>query len=103
MDSIKKNKRKSVICWTVAFVLATAYLIISCLPFIFMVLNSFKEKFEMLVKGVFSLPDTFYIDNYKEVLRRIYYIFHEQCHCIGNIFDFITVHCSLCLLSFGKI
>ena len=25
MDSIKKNKRKSVICWTVAFVLATAY------------------------------------------------------------------------------
>lgn len=68
MDSIKKNKRKSVICWIVAFVLATAYLIISCLPFIFMVLNSFKEKFEMLVKGVFSLPDTFYIDNYKEVL-----------------------------------
>lgn len=48
MDSIKKNKRKSVICWTVAFVLAIGYLIISCLPFIFMVLNSFKEKFEML-------------------------------------------------------
>ena len=68
MDSIKKNKRKSVICWTVAFVLAIGYLIISCLPFIFMVLNSFKEKFEMLVKGVFALPDTFYIENYKEVL-----------------------------------
>ena len=68
MDSIKKNKRKSVICWTVAFVLAIGYLIISCLPFIFMVLNSFKEKFEMLVKGVFALPDAFYIENYKEVL-----------------------------------
>ena len=68
MDSIKKNKRKSVICWIVAFVLAIGYLIISCLPFIFMVLNSFKEKFEMLVKGVFALPDAFYIENYKEVL-----------------------------------
>ena len=68
MDSIKKNKRKSVICWPVAFVLAIGYLIISCLPFIFMVLNSFKEKFEMLVKGVFALPDAFYIENYKEVL-----------------------------------
>lgn len=68
MDSIKKNKRKSIICWIVAFALAIIYLIISCLPFIFMVLNSFKEKFEMLVKGVFALPDAFYIDNYKEVL-----------------------------------
>ena len=68
MDSIKKNKRKSVICWIVAFVLAIGYLIISCLPFIFMVLNSFKEKFEMLVKGVFALPDACYIENYKEVL-----------------------------------
>lgn len=68
MDSIKKNKRKSIICWVIAFALAIFYLVVSCLPFIFMVLNSFKEKFEMLTKGVFSLPDTFYVQNYKEVL-----------------------------------
>lgn len=68
MDSIKRNKRKSIVCWVIAFALAIFYLVVSCLPFIFMVLNSFKEKFEMLTKGVFSLPDAFYIQNYKEVL-----------------------------------
>lgn len=68
MDSIKKNKRKSIVCWVIAFALAIFYLVVSCLPFIFMVLNSFKEKFEMLTKGVFALPDTFYVENYKEVL-----------------------------------
>lgn len=68
MDSIKRNKRKSIVCWVIAFALAIFYLVVSCLPFIFMVLNSFKEKFEMLTKGVFSLPDAFYVQNYKEVL-----------------------------------
>lgn len=68
MDVYKKNKRKSMIAWTFAFIIATFYLIISFLPFVFMVLNSFKEKFEMLTKGVFQLPDTFYWSNYTEVL-----------------------------------
>lgn len=68
MDRIKKNKRKSIVCWVIAFALAIFYLFVSCLPFVFMVLNSFKEKFEMLTKGVFSLPDKFYVQNYQEVL-----------------------------------
>lgn len=68
MDEIKKSRMKSIICWTAAFILATFYMVISFLPFIFMVLNSFKEKFEMLVKGVFTLPDNFYTNNYIEVL-----------------------------------
>lgn len=64
----KKNKRKSIICWIIAFALAIFYLIVSVMPFIFMVLNSFKEKFEMLTKGVFNLPDSLNFANYKEVL-----------------------------------
>lgn len=68
MDRINKNKRKSIVCWVIAFALAIFYLVVSCLPFVFMVLNSFKEKFEMLTKGVFSLPDKFYVQNYQEVL-----------------------------------
>lgn len=68
MDQYKKNKRKSVICWVIAFVLAIFYLVVSFLPFIFMVLNSFKEKFEMLTKGVFNLPDSLNFANYTEVL-----------------------------------
>ncbi len=68
MDLYKKNKRKSIICWVIAFALAIFYLVVSFLPFIFMVLNSFKEKFEMLTKGVFNLPDSLNFANYTEVL-----------------------------------
>lgn len=68
MDQYKKNKQKSIICWVIAFALAIFYLIVSFMPFIFMVLNSFKEKFEMLTKGVFNLPDSLNFINYKEVL-----------------------------------
>lgn len=68
MDQYKKNKRKSIICWVFAFALAIFYLIVSFMPFIFMVLNSFKEKFEMFTKGVFNLPDSLNFANYTEVL-----------------------------------
>lgn len=78
MDEIKKSRMKSIICWTAAFILATFYMVISFLPFIFMVLNSFKEKFEMLVKGVFTLPDNFYTNNYTEVLTGNFWSFFSN-------------------------
>ena len=68
MDSYKKSKRKSIIAWTVAFILAIGAAIVSFMPFVFMVLNSFKEKFEMLTKGVFQLPGKLNWSNYTEVL-----------------------------------
>ena len=68
MDSYKKSKIKSIIAWTVAFILAIGAAIVSFMPFVFMVLNSFKEKFEMLTKGVFQLPDKLNWSNYTEVL-----------------------------------
>ena len=68
MDSYKKSRRKSIIAWVIAFVLAIGAAIVSFLPFVFMVLNSFKEKFEMLTKGVFQLPDKLNWSNYTEVL-----------------------------------
>lgn len=68
MDTYKKNKRKSIAAWIVAFFFAIVWLIISFMPFIFMVLNSFKEKFEMLTKGVFQFPDKLNWANYTEVL-----------------------------------
>ena len=68
MDSYKKNKRKSIIAWVIAFALAIFWLVVSFMPFVFMVLNSFKEKFEMLTKGVFQLPDKLQWSNYIEVL-----------------------------------
>lgn len=68
MDSYKKSKRNSVVCWIIALAFAIFYLVVSFLPFVFMVLNSFKEKFEMLTKGVFTLPDSLNFSNYTEVL-----------------------------------
>lgn len=55
--------------WTVAIVLALAWLVVSLMPFVFMVLNSLKGKFEMLSKGVFALPDAINLENYVEVLN----------------------------------
>ena len=68
MENYRRNKRKSRIYWVIASLLAVLYLIISVMPFVFMVLNSFKEKFEMLTKGVFNLPDSLHFANYTEVL-----------------------------------
>jgi len=68
MNQITKNRTKSRVSWVVAIVLALLWTVIAILPFAFMVLNSFKEKFEMLTKGVFALPDALYLDNYKAVL-----------------------------------
>jgi len=68
MNQITKNRTKSRVSWVVAIVLALLWTVIAILPFVFMVLNSFKEKFEMLTKGVFALPDALYLDNYKAVL-----------------------------------
>ena len=44
MDSYKKSRRKSIIAWVIAFVLAIGAAIVSFTPFIFMVLNSFKQE-----------------------------------------------------------
>ena len=69
MDNYKKSKAKSITAWTVAFILAIFWLVVSFMPFVFMVLNSFKEKFEMLTKGVVQLPDSLNWNNYTEVLK----------------------------------
>ena len=55
MDSYKKSRRKSIIAWIIAFVLAIGAAIVSFTPFIFMVLNSFKEKFEMLTLSLIHI------------------------------------------------
>ena len=63
-----EKSARSIIAWVIAGVLAAGWLLLSIVPFIFMVLNSFKEKFEMLVKGVFQLPKTLNTSNYEAVL-----------------------------------
>lgn len=66
---MKSTTTKSRICWTIAWILGIAWTLIALVPFIFMVLNSFKGQFEMLKNGVFSLPESFNLDNYKAVFE----------------------------------
>lgn len=69
LGKIRHAGVKSVACWTLAFLLALAWLAVTFLPFLYMVLNSFKEKFEMLVKGVFSPPAALNFANFEAVLK----------------------------------
>ncbi len=65
----RKNRIKSRISWVIAVILAVFAAVVAITPFIFMVMNSFKEKFEMLTKGVFALPEKLNFANYQEVIE----------------------------------
>ncbi|MFV0364579.1 MAG: carbohydrate ABC transporter permease [Suipraeoptans sp.] len=65
----KNSKLKKRISWSAAWILGIVWTVIAIIPFVFMVLNSFKEKFEMLVKGIFTLPESLNFDNYSAVLQ----------------------------------
>lgn len=60
---------KSIIYWVIAIALAIFMSAASILPFFFMVLNSFKGKFEILTAGVFSMPQSLNFSNYQGVLE----------------------------------
>lgn len=68
MDKYAKERLKSKVAWAVAMIFAVFWILIAGVPFIFMVLNSFKSQFEMLQKGVFQFPSSLYLDNYTSVL-----------------------------------
>lgn len=79
MDRYIKGKIKSRTAWILAYILATIWLMATALPFIYMVMNSFKGQFEMLKKGVFQPPDSWYPTNYIDVLSKGFmnYFFHS--------------------------
>ena len=68
-DEYKQTIIKKRICWIIAFFFAIFWLLVTFIPFLFMVLNSLKEQFEMLTSGVFTLPKNPSIQNYIAVLN----------------------------------
>lgn len=52
----------------ISIIFAVGVLIISVVPFYFMVVTSFKEPGELYSKAIWSLPDAFSLDNYTAVL-----------------------------------
>lgn len=64
----RKEKLKSRIAWGIAIFFACVWLVVTLVPFAFMIMNSFRKQFDMLAQGVFHLPDPWYFKNYVEVM-----------------------------------
>lgn len=69
MKRFKNLTVGSRIAWILVSVFIAVWLIVTVYPFAFMILNSFKGQFEILANGVFSIPETFNLANYKEVFE----------------------------------
>lgn len=69
MTDYKKAKIKSRVAWIFVSILALFWTLVAGIPFFFMVINSFKGQFEMLQKGVFQLPSSWYPSNFVSVME----------------------------------
>jgi raffinose/stachyose/melibiose transport system permease protein len=87
---------KGYAAWTIAWALGIFWTAVALLPFVFMVLNSFKEKFEMLTKGVFVLPDAFYTDNYAAVVSGNFFQFFFNSVVVLAVSLFLLLFISAC-------
>lgn len=65
---MKSKKPSEIIASIIVVLLVAAWTVITIVPFIFMVLNSLKEQFDMLLNGTFAWPEQFMWSNYTEVL-----------------------------------
>ena len=79
MKTVMKSRPRVSLSWVIAFILAGVWVLATALPFLFMVLNSFKGQFEMLKKGIFQLPDSWYPENYIDIMQKGFanYFFHS--------------------------
>ena len=65
----RKQKMKSRIVWAIVIFFAVFLLLVALIPFVFMILNSFRKQFDMLQQGVFHLPDPWFVDNYPNIVK----------------------------------
>ena len=64
-----KEKLKSRISWAIVFILALFWVFVTLIPFLFMIINSFRKQFDMLSQGVFHFPNPWYFDNYPHIVQ----------------------------------
>ncbi|MFR8336221.1 MAG: hypothetical protein ACLVAW_05680 [Eisenbergiella massiliensis] len=86
----RREKLKSRIAWGIAIFFACIWLVVTLVPFIFMIMNSFRKQFDMLAQGVFHLPDPWYFQNYG-VMTRLFDIFPRDCCRFGTDVDYFSV------------
>ena len=69
MANSSKEITKSRIAWAIAYALAALWLLVALIPFVFMILLSFRKQFGMLSQGVFHLPNPWYFENYPHIVQ----------------------------------
>lgn len=89
-------KKKSNLVWIPVMFLALIWLVIAGAPFIFMCLSTFKERFEILTGGVFSLPKAFYIENYKTVFSGQFWGYFRNSVFVVGLSLIILLFVSAC-------
>ncbi|MBQ9007771.1 MAG: carbohydrate ABC transporter permease [Clostridia bacterium] len=63
------GKMKSRIVWAIVFILALFWVFVTLIPFLFMIINSFRKQFDMLSQGVFHFPNPWYFENYPHIVQ----------------------------------
>lgn len=63
-----ESGKKNYGAWIAAVVLAVFWMLVTFVPFSFMVMTGFKQKIETIMYGAFHMPEKFYPDNYKGVI-----------------------------------
>lgn len=63
----QQSKSSKLMIRILVALLVTGWSVISFTPFLFMVMATLKKQFELLMGGVFKLPEQFYLENYKQV------------------------------------
>lgn len=74
----KKVSGKSRLISIIVGILAIIWLIITFVPFMFMLFSALKEQFELMMGGVFDLPSKFYLGNFIEVFQGNIYSYFKN-------------------------
>ena len=81
----QREKRKSRIAWGIAIFFACIWVIITVGPFVFMVINSFRDRKMMGRQGVLHFPDPWYFQNYPDVVTNGFFGFFFRSVIIVSV------------------
>ena len=87
----RKSQAKSKLAWGIAFFFAIVWLVIALVPFLFMILNSFRKQFDMLSQGVFHLPDPWYFENYSNVVANGFFGYLDVYKRQSSLSPFLSI------------
>ena len=65
---MRKKNARSLASWIVILVFAVFWLLVTFVPFLFMVITGFKQKIETIMYGAFHMPSKFFPDNYVSII-----------------------------------